>query len=159
MLPSVRHFLRFIDLDSTFDSHCLRIKKARRRGANAHVVTAEGWTPLHALATWPTPFSARDQEEARKAAAPLAQELISRGAPVDTESSVIKSPSLTPNKLRDVWGFRMQKFVEHLAIPTQDLEGINADTTPLIWAMRSNTIDIFEIIRAHLDSTRDDRGN
>lgn len=27
MLPSIRHFLRFIDLDSTFDSHGFRIKK------------------------------------------------------------------------------------------------------------------------------------
>ncbi|WQF90324.1 Putative ankyrin repeat-containing domain superfamily [Colletotrichum destructivum] len=129
-----------------------------QRGANAYVVMAEGWTPLHALATWPTPFSARDQE-ARKAAAPLVQGLISRGAPVDTESIVIQSPSLTPNKLRDIWGFRMQKFVEDLTIPIQDLEGMSADTTPLMWAMRSNAIDIFEIIRAHLDSNRGDRGN
>ncbi|KZL70721.1 ankyrin repeat protein [Colletotrichum tofieldiae] len=129
-----------------------------QQGANAQVVTAEGWTPLHALATWPTPFSAQDQE-ARKAAAPLVQELISRGAPFDTESSVIQSPSLTPNKLLDVWGFRMQKFVEDLAIPTQDLEGMSIDTTPLMWAMRSNAMDIFELIRAHLDSTSGDVGN
>ncbi|KAF6835403.1 ankyrin repeat protein [Colletotrichum musicola] len=129
-----------------------------QRGADAHVVTAEGWTPLHALATWPTPFSAQDQE-ARKAAAPLIQELISRGAPVDTESNVIQSPSLTPDKLRDVWGFRMQKFFEDLATPTQDLEGVSTDTTPLMWAMRSNALDIFEIIRAHLNSTSGDGGN
>ncbi|KAK1846877.1 ankyrin repeat protein [Colletotrichum chrysophilum] len=129
-----------------------------RRGANAHVVTAEGWTPLHALATWPTPVSAQDQE-ARKAAAPLVQELISRGAPFDAESRLIQSPSLNPNRLQDVWGFRMQKFVKDLAIPRQDLEGMSTDTTPLMWAMRSNAVDIFEIIRAHLDSTAYDRGN
>ncbi|KAF0317105.1 ankyrin repeat protein, partial [Colletotrichum asianum] len=129
-----------------------------QRGANAHVVTAEGWTPLHALATWPTPFSAQDQE-ARKAAAPLVQELISRGAPIDAESRLIQGPSLNPNTLRDVWGFRTQKFVEDLAIPTQGLEGMSTDTTPLVWAMRNNAVDIFEIIRTHLDSTAYDRGN
>ncbi|KAF3812025.1 hypothetical protein GCG54_00015575 [Colletotrichum gloeosporioides] len=129
-----------------------------QRGANAHVVTAEGWTPLHALATWPTPFSAQDQE-VRKAAAPFVQELISRGAPVDAESRIIQSPSLDPNRLQDMWGFRMQKFVEDLAIPRQDLEGMSTDTTPLMWAMRSNAVDIFEIIRAHLDSTAYDRGS
>ncbi|KAK1948831.1 ankyrin [Colletotrichum sublineola] len=100
-----------------------------QRGANARAVTAEGWTQLHALATWPTPFSAQDQE-ARKAAAPLVQELISRGAPVDTESSVMQGPYLTPNKLWDVWGFRMHKFVEDLS--TQDLECTSTDTTPLM---------------------------
>ncbi|KAK2035451.1 ankyrin [Colletotrichum zoysiae] len=132
--------------------------KLLQRGADAQVVTAEGWTPLHALATWPTPFSAQGQE-ARKAVAPLVQELISRGAPVDTEASVIRSPSLTPNKLLDVWGFRMQKFVEDLAVTTQDHEGTSIDTTPLMWAMRSNAVDVFEIIRAHLDAASGDGGN
>ncbi|KAL0940479.1 ankyrin repeat protein [Colletotrichum truncatum] len=124
-----------------------------QRGANAQVVTAEGWTPLHALATWPTPFSAQDQEARKAAAPPLVQELISRGAPVDTESIVIQRPSLGPNQLLDAWGFRMQKFVEDLAISTQDQDGMSTDTTPLMWAMRSNAMDIFELIRAHLDST------
>ncbi|KAF9875040.1 hypothetical protein CkaCkLH20_07306 [Colletotrichum karsti] len=119
-----------------------------QKGASAQIVTDEGWSPLHALATWPT---ARD-EETRNWATRLAQDLISRGAPVDAEPRLIQDPDINMSKLRDMWGFRMERFVEGLQPVTQSPWDMSDDTTPLMWAMWSNAIGVFETIRTHLDS-------
>lgn len=129
------------------------------RGASARVVTEEGWTPLHALATtYPLAYVGAIPE-GRDGAAGLARELISHGAHVDTESGVIRSPSVNPKMLYDLWGYRMQRFTEDVAAssPTQVPGGATGtNTTPRAWAQRSNAMDIFDVLTVHLASaTRD----
>ncbi|ROT43739.1 ankyrin [Sodiomyces alkalinus F11] len=125
-----------------------------RRGASARVVTEEGWTPLHALATaYPSVYAGQNPLPS-PGARRLAGELISRGAPTDAESRVIRDASVTPRMLYDVWGYRMQRFAED---STQAPAGSTAiDTTPYMWAMRSNAMDIFDVLMAHFDSAARD---
>ncbi|KAF6825709.1 ankyrin repeat protein [Colletotrichum musicola] len=122
-----------------------------QRGTNAGIVTDEGWTPLHALVTYPFSFrwSSRSPESTA-AGVLLARKLISSGAVVDAESSVIQRLSVSGQLLCDKWGFRMRRFMEKTAKRTPDLDSI--ETTPLVWALKNNAIDIFDVIREHFDS-------
>lgn len=121
-----------------------------QRGADASVVTDEGWTPLHALATYPLSFKWSGNPEWTAEAVLLARELISRGALVDVESKVIQRRSVNGQLLCDKWGFRMQRVAEETAKQTPDLGSI--ETTPLVWALKNNAIEIFDVIREHFDS-------
>ncbi|KAF6784770.1 ankyrin repeat protein [Colletotrichum sojae] len=122
-----------------------------QRGADAGVATDEGWTPLHALVTYPFSFKWSSRSpESTAAGVLLARKLISSGAVVDAESSVIQRLSVSGELLCDKWGFRMRRFVEETAKHAPDLESI--ETTPLVWALKNNAIEIFEVIREHFDS-------
>jgi ankyrin repeat protein len=120
------------------------------QGASAQVVSDEGWTPLHALASYPTTHSATEPER-WEGVVPLALELISRGTPLDTESRVVRSLSVTTERLCDAWGFRMQRLAENVAPWSAETPGgvPDADTTPLMWAYRAGAMGIFNAITAH----------
>ncbi|KAK3954870.1 ankyrin repeat-containing domain protein [Pseudoneurospora amorphoporcata] len=97
------------------------------RGASAHVVTDEGWTPLHALAT------VRDvdaTEEERTGVGAFAEELIERGTPVDAEASLTRCAEDRHMQAYEDW-----------------------ELTPLQWAGRTGAIDIFDVLMRHFAST------
>ncbi|UQC79327.1 uncharacterized protein CLUP02_04806 [Colletotrichum lupini] len=118
-----------------------------QNGASAGVVTDEGWTALHALASWP----AVQDPDLRAEVANLAKRLIESGSPVDVKSRVIRSPCTTSNTLHDVWGFRMRDFVQRAVPSAQDL-GQADSTTPLAWARRCKSMDVVNVLSAHLAS-------
>ncbi|KAK8094822.1 ankyrin repeat-containing domain protein [Apiospora hydei] len=123
-----------------------------KHGARADIVTDEDWTPLHALGSWGArwqPYPDPNSEIGR-----LARTLLAGGAPVDVESSVIRSPSCGTRTLSDAWGFRMRVFLETTAKTTlgQDPDPIADFTTPLIWARRCHSIDLERAIEEHLVS-------
>ncbi|KAJ4411662.1 hypothetical protein N0V85_003804 [Neurospora sp. IMI 360204] len=124
------------------------------RGASAQVVTDEGWTPLHALA------SVRDvdaTEEERTGVGAFAEELIERGTPVDAEASVLRycSPIFT-SFLLGAWGHRMAEVIPQLTRCAEDrhMQAYEDwELTPLQWAGRTGAIDIFDVLMRHFAST------
>ncbi|KAJ4362162.1 hypothetical protein N0V95_001510 [Ascochyta clinopodiicola] len=122
------------------------------RGANPQVVTQEGWTPLHALVSWPESFCYMDPG-ARAGAAPLAQRLIALGASLSSEPRVIRDQGVTPQTLWSVWGWRMQEALEKAVKEGENMEekGREGDATPLMWAARAGSMEVVDAIRAHLD--------
>ncbi|EGO59784.1 hypothetical protein NEUTE1DRAFT_61516, partial [Neurospora tetrasperma FGSC 2508] len=123
------------------------------RGASAQVMTEEGWTPLHALAT------VRDvdaTEEERTGVGAFAEELIARGTPVDTEASVLRycSPIFT-SILSGAWGHRMAELVPQLTRWAEDrhLQAYEDwELTPLQWAGRTGAIDVFDVLMRYFAS-------
>ena len=116
-----------------------------QQGASTQVVTEEGWTLLHALATYSGKWTG---------AGPLARELIARGTPVDKQARVLQSPSVTAETLcRDsVWGIRMRRLAQELATTSsaESLQSVqDEDTTPLMWAYRTGAMDVFNAITEH----------
>ncbi|KAK8006050.1 hypothetical protein PG991_012347 [Apiospora marii] len=78
-------------------------------GASPRVVTAEGWSALHAVASWrcgpATQYSAhRYDPAAREQFVRFARELIRLGAPLDAEPALLRDPAVTPDMVRGVWG-------------------------------------------------------
>ena len=116
-----------------------------QQGASTQVVTEEGWTLLHALATYTGKWTG---------AGPLARELIARGTPVDKQARVLRSPSATAETLcrGSVWGNRMRRLAQELAT-TSSAESLGSvqdeDTTPLMWAYRTGAMDVFNAITEH----------
>jgi ankyrin repeat protein len=127
-----------------------------QQGASAQVVTEEGWTALHGLASYPS--TDRDlPPEKWEGVAPLVRELISRGAPLDTESSVLRSRSVTRGTLikSNAWGIRMRWFAQEAATsaPPESLEIVeDRDTTPHMWAYRTGAMEVFNTVLAHWGS-------
>ncbi len=115
-----------------------------RQGASTQVVTDEGWSLLHALATYSGKWDG---------AGSLARELIARGTPLDKQARVLRSPSVTAKTLcrGNIWGIRMRKLAEELATSSVELsESVqNVDTTPLMWAYRTGAMDVFNAITEH----------
>ncbi|CCC12067.1 hypothetical protein SMACR_02288 [Sordaria macrospora] len=133
-----------------------RISVARlllERGASAQVVTDEGWTPLHALATVQEVDAA---EEERIGLGAFAEELIERGTPVDAEASVLRycSPIFT-SFLYGAWGRWMAEVIPQLASRAEDRRMHAYDDyelTPLQWAGRTGATDIFDVLMRHFAS-------
>jgi ankyrin repeat protein len=127
-----------------------------QQGASAQVVTEEGWTALHGLASYPS--TDRDlPPEKWEGVAPLVRELISRGAPLNTESSVLRSRSITRGTLikSNAWGIRMRWFAQEAATsaPPESLEIVeDRDTTPHMWAYRTGAMEVFNTVLAHWGS-------
>lgn len=116
-----------------------------QQGASTEVVTEEGWTLLHALATYSGSWDG---------AAPLARELIACGTPLDKQATVLRSPSVTASTFcaGQVWGIRMRKLAQELATtPLEESLGSveDVDTTPLMWAYRTGAMDVFNAITEH----------
>lgn len=127
-----------------------------QQGASAQVVTDEGWTALHGLASYPSPDGDVPPEK-WEAVAPLARELIQRGAPLDAESSVLRSRSVTRGTLikSNAWGIRMRWFAQEAATssPIESPEiGEDRDTTPHMWAYRTGAMEVFNTVLAHWGS-------
>lgn len=133
-----------------------RIALARlllEHGASAQVVTDEGWTPLHALATVQG-FDGTEEE--RSGVGAFAEELIERGTPVDEEASVLRycSPRFISD-LYGAWGHRMTEVIPRLA--DRVAEGRvqvydDYELTPLHWACRTGATDIFDLLMRHFAS-------
>ncbi|KAK8030403.1 hypothetical protein PG990_000137 [Apiospora arundinis] len=104
------------------------------RGASPRgVVTAEGWSPLHAVASWewlPGPVPAADvpcawrYHSSHRDNGPAAREqfvvrfgreLVRRGAPLDAEPAFLRHAAVEPIALRGVWGARMQTLAEKMS--------------------------------------------
>jgi ankyrin repeat protein len=116
-------------------------------GANARVVTREDWTPLHALVSWPEAFCYMDPG-AGAGAAPLAQRLIALGSSISSEPRMLRDHRVTPEMLLGVWGWRMQGVLGKGVEKEEDRKG---DATPLMWAVRAGSMEVVNVIRAHLD--------
>ncbi|KAK3340501.1 ankyrin repeat-containing domain protein [Neurospora tetraspora] len=133
-----------------------RIAVARlllERGASAQVVTDEGWTPLHALATVRTVDATAEE---RIGVGAFAEELIERGTPVDAEATVLRycSPIFT-SFLYGTWGHRMAEVIPQLASRAEDrrLQAYDDyELTPLHWATRTGATDIFDVLMRHFAS-------
>lgn len=127
-----------------------------QQGANAQAVTDEGWTALHGLASYYRGTGHfKSPPENWEGVAPLVQELISRGAPLDAESSVLQSRFATPRTLitSNAWGIRMRWFAQEAAATSSSTETPGTvedlDTTPHMWAYRTGAMEVFETILAH----------
>ncbi|KAL2255338.1 hypothetical protein VTK26DRAFT_3583 [Humicola hyalothermophila] len=132
-----------------------------RHGASARVVTDEGWTALHGLASYPSANRGLSAE-VWEGVAPLVKELISHGAPLETESSVLLGRSVTTRTLTsdDAWGIRMRWFAQKAAASLTSssasassardaLVFADRDTAPHMWAYRTGAMEVFETILAH----------
>ncbi len=121
-------------------------------GASAQAVTDEGWTALHALASYPS-GNALLPRELWDGVAPLVRELIARGAPLDAEVGTLRSPAVTcrrfvyPNK--DAWGVRMRLFTGLWGDALPLFSGPAPNTTPHMWADRNGAIEVFDAILEH----------
>lgn len=115
-------------------------------GAHAHVITCEGWTPLHALVSFPEAFCYMDPG-ARAGAAPLAERLIALGASLSSEPRVLRLQGVTPEILLGSWGWRMLGVVGE----GRAKENESGDATPLMWAVKTGSMEVVNVIRAHLD--------
>lgn len=131
--------------DKTTHDMCMTANFLLRHGAgpSTGVVTDEGWTALHALASWP----AVQEPDLEAELANLARTLSDGGAPVDVKSRVVQSPSIAAYMLCDVWGFRMRDFVQRAIPSAQDL-GQADSTTPLAWATSCNATDVVDFLSA-----------
>ncbi|KAK4106905.1 ankyrin [Parathielavia hyrcaniae] len=139
-----------------------------QRGARAGVVTDEGWTALHALAShrprgnyW-EPADAQDDRSKWTPAVPLVRELVARGAPLYTPSSVIRSPAVTAETVSGAWGVRMQRLLAKATTtasadtetrpgtvqPGAEAEEEEEGTTPLVWACRTGAMVAFGAVIA-----------
>ncbi|KAK3307685.1 ankyrin repeat-containing domain protein [Chaetomium strumarium] len=130
-------------------------------GASAQAVTEEGWTALHALASYPSgylglPFDNWDD------VTPLVRELIAHGAPLDAKVSSLRNPAVSykmfvsPNP--DAWGVRMRSFARNwggaascssAAVKTLGNGGEGAGTTPQMWAQRNGANEVVKAILEH----------
>ncbi|KAK7983547.1 hypothetical protein PG989_010949 [Apiospora arundinis] len=134
------------------------------RGADARVVTDEGWSPLHALASWRTRIRGASctypgyDPEAWKLLVSLALELIEKGASLEAEPRFLRDLAMTTDRLYGVWGFRMWQLAEKSRARGDDdteetggakIDGICTtlaqDTTPLAWAIRTNAMDLVQV--------------
>ncbi|KAK4214376.1 ankyrin repeat-containing domain protein [Rhypophila decipiens] len=114
-----------------------------QRGASAQVVTNEGWTPLHALATSPN----------LDGAGQLAEELIALGTSVDAEASVLGLPRINnAYGLYDVWGYRMHRLLADASLTQQNPQLSSNGKTPLAWATRTGATAIVDILTKHFAS-------
>ncbi|KAK1830844.1 ankyrin [Podospora conica] len=116
-----------------------------RHGARADTITAENWTPMHAVASWAYPCRHKEDETVDVR---LAKELVSHGASLDTETSVVRGRHATSSQFRGKWGFRMQRFAETSINNGEDTVP-NQDTTPHMWAYRTGAMSIFQAILDH----------
>ncbi|KAK0651096.1 ankyrin repeat-containing domain protein [Cercophora newfieldiana] len=125
-----------------------------QHGADARVVTEEGWTPLHALASNVVDVASESERPRGEDVAPLARELIARGAPLDTEPAVIASAAVSRKDLSGKWGSRMGKFAHEVTAKAAKMlparPAAEPDSTPLMWAFRVGATDVFEAIMDHL---------
>ena len=130
-------------------------------GASAQAVTEEGWTALHALASYPSghrglPLDNWDD------VAPLVRELIARGAPLDAEVGSLRNPAVSykrfvsPNP--DAWGVRMRSFARNwggaalsssAAVKPLGNGGEDTGTTPQMWARRNGANEVVKAILEH----------
>jgi ankyrin repeat protein len=142
-----------------------------RGGARADVVTDEGWASLHALAShrprsrgdyWEPADASQDDRSKWAPAVPLVGELVARGAPLYTPSSVIRSPAVTADTVSGAWGVRMQRVLAEAKTTTASAEtetrpgtvqpGAEAEeeeeegTTPLVWACRTGAMVAFDAV-------------
>lgn len=126
-------------------------------GANVQVERHEGWSLLHALASWSQraftgrrPFHRRRNTDERGPLLGIARELIRRGAPLDTRPNVLLDSGISTDRLQDVWGFRMQTLAEDVAKKTTGetercaVTGVT-DTTPVAWAIRTGAMDLVQV--------------
>lgn len=145
------------------------------RGARAQTVTAEGWSPLHAVAAWrsqaPDMRSLNERygydPAAREHLVRLAHELIRRGASLEAEPAFLRDPTVTPDRVRGVWGLRMQVLAAESLGQEGDVvtggihsaSGTDTDTTPLAWAIRTGAMDLVEIFLEYLKVIAEDGQN
>jgi ankyrin repeat protein len=135
-------------------------------GASAQAVTEEGWTALHALASYPSghrglPLDKWDD------VAPLVRELIARGAPLDAEVSSLRNPAVSYKMFvfpsPDAWGIRMRgvrmrSFARNCggaassssaAVKLLGKGGEYIGTTPQMWARRNGANEVVRAILEH----------
>ncbi|KAK8079393.1 DNA-binding protein RFXANK [Apiospora hydei] len=140
-------------------------------GASARVVTAEVWSPLHAVGSWISGPAAEKalryfaepcyDPVARAQFVQLAHELIQRGAPLDIEPAFLRHSTIAPDKLDGVWGFRLQKLAESTkqeenaarSVKEEGAGSAVSDTTPLAWAIRTGAMDLVQVILDALGSS------
>jgi ankyrin repeat protein len=135
---------------------CRLAKFLLDKAASTEVVTAEGWTCLHALASHGAsrlrlePDDA-EREKAEKLMGELASQLISHGAPVDAKAKVLRSAYVTSERVRDAWGARMAQLATEAAQASARGSSVLPDeeTTPLMWAYREGQMAVFNAITAH----------
>ncbi|KAK4455324.1 ankyrin repeat protein [Podospora aff. communis PSN243] len=127
------------------------------RGADVKVVSDEGWSPLHALASQVLNLDPpRSLEwEREEDIVPLARELIARGASLEAQAAVLDDGSAIVTELIGKWGSRMGKFSNGVAknANSKTLPNAEPDTTPLMWAYRVGAMMIFDVIREHWAAT------
>ena len=119
-----------------------------QHGALAETVTAESWTPMHALASWPWPG---DMDTTQGLVVTLVLELIQQGAVLDARPPVLRGKHMTMWTVRDMWGARMQKLAEMEAAKGNE-EVREDDTTAHMWAFRVGSMGVFEAIMDHFRS-------
>ncbi|KAL2125913.1 hypothetical protein VTI74DRAFT_2270 [Chaetomium olivicolor] len=128
-----------------------------QQGASAQVVTDEGWTALHGLASYSSSTDRDLPPKIWEGVAPLVRELILRGAPLYSESSVLRSVSITPRTLinSNAWGIRMRWFAQEAAISSfsSSIQSPGTvedrDTTLHMWAYRTGAMEVFNTILAY----------
>ena len=115
-----------------------------QHGARTDTITAENWTPMHALASWAYPSRHKEDE---KVDVRLAKKLISQGASLDTETSVLRGRRVTSSQVCGKWGFRMQRFAETRNSNEETVP--NEETTAHMWAYRAGVKALFQAILDH----------
>ncbi|KAK4242722.1 ankyrin [Achaetomium macrosporum] len=134
--------------------HCSIASLLLQHGASAQAVTHEGWTALHGLASYPS-GNRRPPLENWDGVAPLARELIARGAPLDTGPRLLRGRAgelaATPAALasKSAWGIRIRRFLQRrLPVGTPDIAD-DPDTMPQMWAHRNGAVEVFNAILEH----------
>jgi ankyrin repeat protein len=130
-------------------------------GASAQAVTEEGWTALHALASYPSGYLGLSLDNWNDVA-PLVRELIARGAPLAAEVSSLRNPTVSYKMFvspkPDAWGVRMRSFARNwggtassssAAVKPVGNGGEGRGTTPQMWARRNGANEVVKAIQEH----------
>ncbi|KAK0639732.1 ankyrin repeat-containing domain protein [Cercophora newfieldiana] len=112
-------------------------------GARADTITAENWTPMHALGSWALLDGDNDEKEMLQIR--LGKELISRGAALDAEARVLRGKDVKPYTVCGKWGFRMQRLAEMEERRTKEAVP-DEETMPHLWACRTGAMGLFQVI-------------
>ncbi len=124
-----------------------------QHGASAHALTAEGWTALHSLASYPSGNRGLPLEK-WDSVAPLVRELIARGAPLDAKVRALRNRAVIRDRFvvpdLDVWGSRMQSFARNQEAAAETAGSVeDPNTTPHMWAHRNGATEVFKAILEH----------
>lgn len=133
-------------------STAIRIAKfLLRHGASANVVTAENWTPMHSIASWPPASYPDGWPGDDSGMAPMVSELISRGTDLDVCAPVLLARDLTYYAVIGQWGIRMKRLAENEAKREKEMVR-DEDTAPHMWAFRMRRENVFQTILDHWTS-------
>ncbi|KAK3316849.1 ankyrin repeat-containing domain protein [Apodospora peruviana] len=124
-----------------------------RHNSHADTITAENWTPIHSLASWPPPNHSGLQTWPGESTAvtPLVQELVRRGAILDTCAPVLRGKHIRYRTVLAMWGVKIQRLAEAETTRLEE-EVPEEDTTPHMCALRVASEAVFQTITDHLAS-------